>query len=40
VLQDKSALAAQLANLLDDQVKYGEAKAELEELESTVGRLS
>ncbi len=40
VLEDKSALAAQLANLLDDQVKYGEAKAELEALESTVGRLS
>jgi hypothetical protein len=40
VLEDKAALASQLANLLDDQVKYGEAKAELEELESTVGRLS
>ncbi|MGB9464375.1 MAG: hypothetical protein WBR10_04630 [Candidatus Acidiferrum sp.] len=40
VLTDKSALAAHLADLLDDHVRYGEAKAELEELEAKVSPLS
>lgn len=40
LLTDKSALSAQLADLLDDHVKYGETKAELEELESKVSPLS
>ena len=39
VLTDKSDLAVQLADLLDDHVKYGEAKAEMEELEAKVGPL-
>jgi chromosome segregation ATPase len=40
VLTDKSELAQQLADLLNDHVKYGETKADLEELESKVGPLS
>lgn len=40
LLTDKAALSVQLADLLDDHVKYGETKAELEELESKVSPLS
>lgn len=40
MLSDKSALSVQLADLLDDHVKYGETKADLAELEAKVGPLS
>jgi hypothetical protein len=37
MLADKSDLATQLADILDDHIKYGETKAELELRESEVG---
>ena len=40
LLTDKAALSVQLADLLDDHVKYGETKAEFEERESKVSPLS
>lgn len=39
MLADKSDLASQLTDILNDHVKYGEAKAELEEREAEVGPL-
>jgi hypothetical protein len=38
-LEDKADLASQLADLLNDHVRYGETKAELEELETQVASL-
>lgn len=39
MLGDKSTLSDQLADMLDDHVKYGETKADLAELEAKVGPL-